>query len=111
MRSFEVKNWNSFLFQLVSKVKDSGQPLDLWLGSVGVAYGSDTVTNLVKRIPVKDEKIAKNRLSQQDADKLPLPMIRADLYRFELTFRNEGDEWDLVDSEWRQITPEDLLEE
>ena len=49
-------------------------------------------------------------LGQQEADQLPLPMIRAELYRFSLTFRNEGGEWNLINSEAERASPEDLLE-
>jgi hypothetical protein len=49
-------------------------------------------------------------LGQQGNDQLPLPQIRADLYRFQLTFRNEGDEWNLIDAKWRRAAPDDFLE-
>lgn len=49
-------------------------------------------------------------LSQQQADQLPLPLIRADLYRFDLTFRLEAGEWNLIKGDWRPALPEDLLE-
>lgn len=49
-------------------------------------------------------------LSQQDDDILPLPMIRAELYRTELTWRKETTGWNLVKADWERAGPDDLLE-
>ncbi len=49
-------------------------------------------------------------LSQQGNDQLPLPQIRADLYRFELTFRDEGGDWNLIHASWRRAAPDDFLD-
>jgi len=48
-------------------------------------------------------------LGQREAEYLPLPMIRADLYRFDLTFQLEKGDWQLVRGQWRPAKPEDLV--
>lgn len=49
-------------------------------------------------------------LSQQDGDDLPLPLIRAELYRVEMTWRDEATGWNLVNAQWEHAAPADLIE-